>query len=194
MLCLLLPLYACAGTPDSAVFNDLNKARIKTDMVGMRVLGTWGLINAASGIAGAFAAKNDEWKHFHQMNAAWGLVNLGIAGLGYLGAKRDLARHYEYDRALHRYEATRRLYLINAGLDGLYISAGLFLREHAKHSGNKAAMYRGFGKSLIFQGAGLLLFDAAMFAAHHKQDKAWYRALQGLSLTGDGIGWRYVIR
>ena len=128
------------------------------------------------------------------MNAAWGVINLSIAGLGYLGAKRELNKVYSSTQALHRYEATKRLYLLNAGLDGLYISTGAFLAEHAKHGGTNADLYRGFGKSLILQGAGLLLFDATMFTAHHHKDKRWYRALQGVCITGNGIGWRYAIQ
>ena len=182
-----------AGIRDTAIFSQLNVQRIHTDMTGMRVLGGWGLLHTVAGIAGTVAADQDDWKHFHQMNAAWGVVNLGIAGLGYLGARRELRKQYSPAQALHRYEATKRLYLLNAGLDGLYISTGVFLSEHAKHAGSNADLYRGFGKSLILQGAGLLVFDVTMFMAHHHKDKGWYRALQGLSVTGNGIGWRWMI-
>lgn len=182
---------AFAGAADTASFATLSKARTSTDLTGMKVLAGWGALNTVAGIAGFASADNEASKHFHQMNAAWGVINLSIAGLGYLGARRELKKTYTSSQALHRYEATKRLYLLNAGLDGLYIATGAFLSEHAKHTGGNRDMYRGFGKSLLLQGAGLLLFDVAMFTAHHRQDKRWYKVLQGVCLTGDGIGWRW---
>jgi hypothetical protein len=193
LIMLLRANSSIAGSGDTGAFSALNAQRIRTDITGMRVLAGWGLLNTVEGIAGTATAEQDEWKHFHQMNAAWGVINSGIAGLGYLGARRELKKQYSRAEALHRYEATKRLYLLNAGLDGLYISTGVFLAAHAKHTGD-ADLYRGFGRSLILQGAGLLLFDATMFTAHHHKDKGWYRALQGLCITGNGIGWRYAIR
>lgn len=176
----------------TADFRSLNRSRIQTDISGMKVLGGWGAVNTVAGIAGAVAANDKEWRHFHQMNAAWGVVNLSIAGLGYFGARRELNKEYNNSRALHRYESTKRLFLLNAGLDGLYIGTGAFLTQHARHS-NKPELYRGFGKSLILQGAGLLLFDVSMFCAHHHRDKQWYKVLQGVTFTGDGIGIRYAL-
>ena len=160
----------------------------------MRVLGAWGLVNTIGGIAGAVTADREDWQYFHQMNAAWGIVNLSIAGLSYLGARREMGKAYSGSRALHRYESTRRLYLLNAGLDGLYIATGVYLTERARRGGDNEALFRGFGKSLILQGAGLLLFDVNMLLAHGRRDRAWYRALQGVSLTGNGVGWRYVLK
>lgn len=193
---LIFGLSAGAGAQSddfNADFRSLNQTRIRTDMTGMKVLGTWGAVNTVAGIAGALSANDDEWKHFHQMNAAWGVINMSIAGLGYIGARRERSRELSNSGALHRYEATKRLYLLNAGLDGLYIGTGVFLLEHAKHSGNRD-MLRGFGKSILIQGAGLLLFDATMFCAHHNKDKRWYKALQGVTFTGDGIGLRYALK
>ncbi len=172
--------------------NALNRQRIRTDMTGMKVLGTWGAVNTIAGISGAIAADNKEWRHFHQMNAVWGVVNMSIAGLGYLGAHRERNRELSADRALHRYESTKRLYLLNAGLDGLYIGTGAFLLSHSRNSDNPE-MYRGFGKSLLLQGIGLLAFDATMFCAHQHQDKRWYKLLQGVSFSGTGIGIRYAL-
>jgi hypothetical protein len=193
LLLALLPVCASAGGIDSATFSKLDKYRIQTNIKGMWALGSWGLMHTVVGLKGASVEHHEE-QYFHQMNAAWGIINLGIAGLGYLGARQELKRSYSSVSALHRYEATKRLYLINAGLDGLYIATGLYFTEHAKQGGEDAAMYRGFGNSLILQGLGLLAFDVVMFSAHQGKDKAWYRALEALSVTGNGIGWRYVIR
>ena len=191
-LLLLCSLHGYCGSLDTTGFAALNARRIHTDLTGMKVLGAWGIVNTVGGIVGAIAAYDTKWKRFHEMNAAWGVINLSIAGLGYIGARRELGKHYSATQDLHRYEATKRLYLLNGGLDGLYIATGIFLKEHAKHS-SQSDLYRGFGSSLVLQGAGLLLFDITMFTAHQNQDKRWYRALQGLSISGNGIGWNWVI-
>lgn len=194
IVALLLTVIADAQSGNvNADFRSLSQQRIHTDMTGMKVLGTWGAVNTIAGIAGAIAADDPQWKHFHQMNAVWGVVNLSIAGLGYMGARRELGKEYSSSRALHRYESTKRLFLLNAGLDGLYIGTGAFLTQHARHSGD-ADLYRGFGQSLLLQGAGLLIFDVSMFCAHHSKDKLWYKALQGVTFTGNGIGLRYALR
>ena len=186
---------ARAGNRDSSLFQSLNAERIHTNMGGMKLLGGWGLANTLTGIAGALTAKDPEYQHFHQMNAAWGIVNLGIAALGYMGARRELHQPVGNARALHLYESTKRMYLINAGLDGLYIATGVFLTEHARNAApDDHDLYRGFGKSLILQGAGLLLFDAHMFLSHQRADGRWYKVLNGFCVRGDGIGWRYVIK
>jgi hypothetical protein len=91
-----------AGSLDTA-FTRLNVRRIETNRTGMKVLGVWGLANTITGVAGAVSAEDEEWKRFHQMNAAWGIVNLAIAGLGYAGAGREIGKDYTNSDALHRY-------------------------------------------------------------------------------------------
>jgi len=195
LLFLALGISAIAQDEESGISSDfhaLNQARIRTDMTGMKVLGAWGAANTVAGVAGMIAAKEEDWKHFHQMNTVWGVVNLGIAGMGYLGARRERAKEMSNSRMLHRYESTKRLYLLNAGLDGLYIGTGAFLTQHARHSGDPE-LYRGFGRSLLLQGAGLLIFDASMFCAHHSRDKRWYKILQGVTFTGTGLSLNYAL-
>jgi len=63
--------------------------------------------------------------YFHQMNAAWNVVNAGIAFLGYRGTLNN-----QYVESLDILDAMQRFYqllLINAGLDILYISGGIWL-------------------------------------------------------------------
>jgi hypothetical protein len=192
---LCLNIAAIAQEDESGIssdFRSLNQCRIRTDMTGMKVLGTWGAANTVAGVAGMIAARDDDWKHFHQMNTVWGVVNLGIAGMGYLGARRERVKEYSNSHMLHRYESTKRLYLLNAGLDGLYIGTGAFLTQHARHGGDPE-LYRGFGRSLLLQGAGLLIFDVSMFCAHHSQDKRWYKILQGVAFTGTGLSLNYAL-
>jgi hypothetical protein len=185
---------ATAGSCDTTAFKSLNLQRIHTTQTGMKVLASWGTANLVAGIAGTLSAKDDESKRFHQMNAIWGGINLGIAAAGYLGARKEERSSYSYTDALRHHEGIKRLFLINAGLDVLYISTGAFLVEHSRNANTDAPIYRGYGRSLLLQGAGLLIFDISMFTAHAHSDKAWYRALQGLCVTGNGLSYSYAFR
>jgi hypothetical protein len=187
-------LHAIAGTRDTATFTSLNLQRIHTTKTGMTILGLWGTANVITGIVGTISAKEEEWKRFHQMNAIWGGINLGIAAAGYLGAKREEQHSYSPIDALRHHEGIKRLFLINAGLDVLYIGTGTYLLEHSKVTTSDKDQFKGYGKSLILQGAGLLIFDISMFTAHQHSNKAWYKALQGLCVTGNGLSWRYSFR
>lgn len=171
-------------------YDSLNTLRIKINTTGMKVLGGWSVLNVATGAAGYFAAGNREWKAFHGMNALWGAVNLGIAGMGYVSARKEIDAHYDCGDMLHRYEVNKRLFLLNAGLDVLYVSSGIYLQKHAKTVGTDAAVWRGFGKSVTMQGIFLLVFDGVMFSMHQHQDKKWYRVLNGICVTGNGVGFR----
>lgn len=174
---------------DSAMV--LNKALIRTNQHGMKVLGAWGGLNLISGVIGIAAAKDDEWKAFHEMNAIWGAVNGGIAIMGYAGSRKELEEKLSCSKLLQRYEGTKRLYLINAGLDVIYMGAGGLLWQHGDHTANNAAMWRGFGKSLVVQGAFLFVFDNVMFASHQRRNNQWYRLVEGLCVTNNGVGLNY---
>lgn len=177
------------------VFSDsaqvLNEARIRTNQHGMKVLGTWGIANIAAGGIGYFTAKDDEWKAFHEMNAIWGVVNTGIAVMGYAGSRKELQEKLSCSKLLQRYEGTKRLYLINEGLDVLYMGTGALLWLHGDNTAHSPAMWRGFGKSLVLQGAFLFVFDNVMFASHQKRNSKWYQLLQDVCVTNNGLGLNY---
>jgi hypothetical protein len=179
-----------AQTFDRSPFRELNNTRIKTNTTGMKVLGAWGTASLVTGAAGYFIATDNEWKAFHGMNAIWGATNLLIAYGGYAGARKEAKTDISCDKALHRYESNKRLFLINGGLDFVYIGAGLLLTTNANNFNNPAT-FRGFGRSITIQGIGLLIFDGTMYAMHQKQDKKWYKLLQGVCVTGNGLGYRY---
>ena len=193
LLCalLLINIAAANAQQDSSRFAGLNLQRIHTNETGMKVLGAWGAANIIEGVSGYLIAKDQQWRSFHQMNAIWGIVNLGIAGAGYMGARREAEAHYNCGDALHHYEATKRLFLINAGLDVLYITSGIIVTQHGKITTHGPEVWRGYGKSITLQGAGLLLFDVTMYSAHARRDKGWYKLLQGVCFTGNGVGLNY---
>lgn len=175
---------------NDAAFAQLNERRIATNKTGMTILGAWGAANIVGGVAGALAASDREWKSFHTMNALWGAVNLGIAGMGYMGARKDAKQTLSCDKMLDRYESGKRLFLINAGLDVIYIGSGMALASYADELDNPAR-WRGYGKSVMMQGVFLVIFDGTMFALHQHQNKNWYKLLQGVCVTGNGVGLNY---
>jgi hypothetical protein len=177
---------------DKLSVDSLNLQRIKTNKTGMLTLGAWGTVNAVAGLASYIIADDKEWKAFHGMNAIWGATNALIAVGGYFGAKREEGLKMNCGQLLDRYESNKRLYLINGALDFAYIGSGLLLNAYADDM-NNPQIWHGFGKSIAMQGLFLLIFDGTMYASHQRQNKNWYKLMQGLCFTGNGIGFRYVL-
>lgn len=163
-----------------------NNNRMRTNGKGMLTLGAWGIANMAAGGAGYFAAKKEEWKYFHEMNFAWGAINTGIAALGLRGIGKERARKYNYLQAHQQYQANKRLYLLNAGLDVLYVGTGVALTEIGRTSTNRKDMLTGFGRSVAIQGVFLLLFDNVMYASHARRNSKWRQLLDEIQITGSG--------
>ena len=134
---------------------------ISHQKTGMIILGSWGLGNALTGgIVGLRA--NGENKYFHQMNLGWGLVNAAIAGFGYYSAARmgsDISGTLDL---LQANQSLQKTLLVNAGLDVAYLMGGLYLMERSRRPDVNQERLKGFGKSVIMQGAFLLVFDGVM--------------------------------
>ena len=119
-----------------------------------KVLLGWALANLLIGGGGMFWSEG-QLHHFLHMNAAWGSINLLVAViLWYKNAQpRPLAtvsvrlRHFK--KVLH----------VNVGLDlGYLVIAYWFLRK-AEASEALGDLLRGFGQSIVLQGAVLLACD-----------------------------------
>ena len=171
-----------------------NTKRIKVNKTGMQILGAWGIVNIADGGIGYFTAKQDEWKYFHKMNAVWGVVNTGIAALGLVNGRREQAEKINAMTAYERYKASKKIYLINSGLDVLYMATGLGLTRYAETTKQNAAIFNGFGKSIVMQGAFLFIFDNFMYTTHARYNSKWIRVMDELSVSTNGIGIRHTIK
>jgi hypothetical protein len=156
----------------------------------MLALTCWGAASGAGSVPGYFIPQSREMKAFSGMNIIWGLTNTSIGIIGLLSAKKEMKKEMSCSGMLQRYESTKRLFLINGGLDLLYIGTGAFLKEHAKTEANPD-VWRGFGNSILMQGVVLLIFDGAMYSLHQRHNKRWYKALNGLCVSDKGIGWSY---
>ena len=165
-----------------------NEARMRINKTGMKVLGAWGIASIADGGIGYFTAKKDEWKYFHEMNAAWGLINTGIAAISLSRARKEAAGRINYEDAYVRYKATKKLYLINAGLDVVYIAAGVGLVKYSESAKNNPEIWSGFGKSVVIQGVFLLIFDNVMYTSHARYNSLWFRLMNEIHVSNTGIG------
>jgi hypothetical protein len=138
---------------------------------GMLFLGGWAAGNLTTGLYGRFTHQGQQ-KYFHEMNAAWNLVNAGIAGLGWLGSSKT--QPLPVSEALRQHQRIENLYLINSGLDLLYITSGIIMIHQSSHYPAHADRLRGYGQSIILQGTFLLLFDLYMYGIqnHHRRRHA----------------------
>lgn len=151
------------------------KERIGYSKKSMLVLGGWSVVNIiGSGIA--TNTRNTETRYFHQMNVMWGSINLAIAGLAYWGAGREKIDNPVLADVLKRQNRTERTYLINSGLDVIYIGSG-FLMNRTSTNQKNPDMFRGYGNSFMVQGGFLLIYDAIIYAIHKNHG----RQLKGLT-------------
>lgn len=137
-----------------------NSMRISN--TGMSVLGTWAVVNIATGAWG-WSKYEGEKKYFHQMNLLWNTVNLSIAGIA-------LYNNLNYDclaaggeAVLSKHLRTEKILLVNSVLDAGYIGTGFLLKHLSGKSEKRADLLKGYGNSLILQGSFLLVFDLALY-------------------------------
>jgi hypothetical protein len=166
--------------------NAYNRQKNKITSNGMKVLAGW---SAANVIYSAIATgqSSGSSRYFHQMNVMWGSINLGISALGYLGTKnKDGMSLIE---SLKKQSGVEKTYLFNAGLDLAYIASGFYLKERSKSTIKNPQKLKGYGESIIMQGAALLLLDGVMFTLHNRHGKKLFKMMDKVQVgaTGNGI-------
>lgn len=120
------------------VFGDL-EAGFAGRTVSTRLL-LWSLPWMGASILGLTLTQDETTRGFWSMNGAWGFINSAIAMIGLLTPEPDL-------------ENMRNLLLINAGVDVLYIAAGVYMLSRPEN------FWRGAGWGVVLQGTFLLVFD-----------------------------------
>ncbi|UQA58693.1 DUF6992 family protein [Polyangium aurulentum] len=123
----------------------------------MTMLAGWAAASMASGaMLWATAEKDDYTRAVGIQTLAWGAVDGVIAGFGGFNAHRQSG----LDKPVAHWEAEgkkmRRIFLVNAGLDVLYIATGAALMGFGKTD-----FVRGTGAGIALQGGFLLAFDTA---------------------------------
>jgi hypothetical protein len=143
-----------------------------TNQTAMWLLGSWAVGNLA--IGGVGMGKTDgPTRYFHQMNVMWNTVNLGIAAFGLLSQAPEFTTHAPELLSNHR--KMENLFLINSGLDLLYIAGGAYMIHQSGSSGKRADLLKGYGQSVILQGGFLLVFDTAFWLIQRnlRMNQAW---------------------
>ena len=160
----------------------------------MEVLCTWGVANIADGGIGYFTAKQNEWKYFHEMNALWGVVNTSIAAISLNNGRKEMIERLNAQQSYDQYKASKKIYLINSGLDLLYMVTGLGLTKYGETTKNNPAIFSGFGKSIVMQGAFLFIFDNFMYTSHARYNNRWIRLMDEISVSNNGVSIRHTFK
>jgi len=151
---LVLPVSA-QGLGDLEV---INQTRLDYNKQGMLILGSWAVLNLLLGSIASFRTRGQS-QAFHQMNAYWNVVNLGIAVFGFWQASQVAVLNFW--EVLVAQQEIEKILLANAALDFGYIALGLYLIERGRRT--EKDKWLGFGKSIVLQGAFLLLFDVILY-------------------------------
>ena len=146
------------GAQGFADLDVINQTRLDYNLKGMLILGTWAVVNLILGALASFRTSG-QTQAFHQMNAYWNVVNLGIAGFGFWQATQVAALNFW--EVLVAQQQIEKVLLFNAALDFGYMAIGLLLIERGRRL--EKERWIGFGKSILLQGAFLLLFDAILY-------------------------------
>jgi len=164
-----------------------NQEKIDINKKGMLILGGWAVGNIALGAIASSRTSGDT-KYFHQMNMYWNVVNIGLAGISYYTALRTNTQ-ISFLETMHEQHKLEKIFLVNAALDVAYMAGGAYMIERGKNRLNGDRL-KGFGKSIIMQGAFLLVFDVAMYGIHQHHGKKLDATLEKISFsaTENGVG------
>jgi hypothetical protein len=168
---------------------NFNKERTQIDKRLMIGLGSWATSNfIVSGIGWATVPKSEAY-YFHQMNVLWNTVNLALAIPGYFKAKND-NRALTLNETKKIQRKTQNIFLLNTGLDVVYISSGFLLRNSAQSNLSQKDRFNGFGNALILQGGFLFIFDLTAYAIHKYHSNKF---LNNLEISPNGLGFTWKI-
>lgn len=160
-----------------------NQKRYAITATGMKVLGGWGAANAVGGGIG-WATSSGQTKYFHQMNTIWGAINCGVAALGYTGAQKGKGVPMTAEESLKAQKKMEKIFLVNGVLDLAYVGGGIYLNQRGNNKNDDKL--KGYGSSIIMQGAFLLLFDSIMFGNHKSNGNKMRTFLAKNPVTFDG--------
>lgn len=180
-IAILLFTSSVAFAQDSLkTFND---QRNHVTGTGMEVLGLWSVINIGAGAVGWTSSAGTP-KYFYQMNVIWNVVNFGTAITGFTNVQRNKNKKLTAAESLAEQKRLEKIFLINGGLDLVYIGTGTFLKLRGDNRND--AELKGYGASIIMQGAFLLLFDGVMYHAERSNGSKLRNFLEKNPVTFDG--------
>ena len=161
---------------------------------GMIAYTSWSGANLIGGTIG-WATTEGEWKYFSQMTTVWSIINLGISIPGLLGSFKTYENGVPTSQLIKSQYGSEQTYLINGGLDFLYIGSGAVLSAISNQHPNNRELLRGFGNAIMIQGGFLLIFDFIQYFRHrHQRTSSDAIFIDGLSLSNNGIGLKYTFK
>jgi hypothetical protein len=186
LLLVFLFNFAILAWSQTSPLLNFNQTRIQKQKTGMLILGSWAIGNMAlSGIL--LSGKEGETKAFHQMQIGWNVVNLGLAAAGFLGAMHVDPGSLDLYHSIQEQHKMEKILLFNAGLDVGYMLSGAYLLERSRRiDGKNPAQLKGFGRSILLQGAFLFVFDLSMTAILSSDNPKIAPLLSQMQLHSDG--------
>lgn len=172
-------------------YNQFYQQSISTTNTGMFVLGGWAIANITSGAYG-WARYNGPQKYFYQMNLFWNTVNLSIAGIALYNNWHLDASSLSVEEIMDKHLHTEKILLINSVLDVGYIGTGFLLKYLSTRSDQRSQLLKGYGNSLILQGAFLFVFDLCLYGILKSQRLDFLHHLN-LVITPDFKGFQFII-
>jgi hypothetical protein len=167
---------------------ELNTRRIAMNWVALKVLAGWTLANMAVGTVGYFIADDRAWRSFHQMNALFNVPILGTVVVGALVLAAQDPERLTLKESLRRGVMLERGLLVGITLDVLTATFGAFLWERGRRI--DSGQLTGWGRSLLLQGAVLLLYDSSLLLLNARYDARLLMMLSPDSREGAGVALR----
>lgn len=173
------------------LFVEYDKQRIHHQKTGMIVLMTWAGANIMSGTIYRNNTAGDT-KYFHEMNALFNTVNLFLGASGYYNASKETPS-LEAFHILGQQLKLEKTLLFNVGIDVAYATTGLYLLEKGNNQNEilSRQRLRGYGRSLILQGAFLFLFDGIFYGIEANASNNLREAMSMIFISSSGIGLNY---
>ena len=184
-LILVLVSWARSQSTELQQFNDY---RYQVNRTAMLTLGSWAVGNIVLNSI-LYGRGTGSTRYFYQMNVAWNLVNLGIAGFGYYAAMHPDTT-LTLSQSLKEQANIEKILLFNAGLDVAYIMTGFYLKERSRNQEKYTDRFKGYGNSLILQGAFLFVFDLVVYYFQVKNHLVMESLLSNIYFSPSQIGIR----
>lgn len=178
----LLVITLCAQ-PEGWSLLHLTQTRLEITRIHAFVLGGWALVNITIGGYLTYKLEDGVNEAFHHMNAAWNLVNLGVAWAILHSANQADPMVYDLGLSIMKHFQSQKLMMLNIGLDVTYTLAGLLLFEHSKNAKKLNYLIKGFGISLMMQGAFLLLLDITFYSIYSSYNDELWKVLNRYQLN-----------
>lgn len=173
-----------------SAFEDYNSRNRKTQHSMPIILGSWAVANFASSAALMNNPDAPVNKYFYQMNIYWNVVNAAIAGISLAQfPKRDFNIR-DSVVLMKEQKKLEKVMLVNMCLDVVYIGSGMLMNGYADRYEKNPDLMEGFGKSIIFQGGFLLLFDTTYFFLYRNNGKRFLNSKYSVSAIPGGLDFK----